>query len=225
MKVADVMTRGVTTVGPEDLMTKAAHLMLQYDMSGLPVVDRRGKLFGIVTEGDFLRRAETGTERPRRRWLELLLSPGQLAAEYAHAHGRKVEEVMTRDVVTVSGDSSLENAVELMESHHIKRLPVVRGDAVVGIVTRNNLLHAFIVGAAKPTVTLISDAAINEQLVAELAEQPWAPHNSIIVTVKNGVVELQGVILDERQRVALRVAAENIPGVKEVRDRLRKRDT
>jgi CBS domain-containing protein len=137
MKVAEVMTRGVISIASTDSMKKAAQLMLQYDMSGFPALDR-GKLVGIITEGDFLRRAEIGTERHRIRWIELVVAPGQLAEEYAHAHGRKVEEVMTRDVVTVAEDASLEEAVRLMERHHIKRLPVVKGGTMVGILSRAN---------------------------------------------------------------------------------------
>src|SRR5208282_4251086 len=124
MKVADTMTRGVISLAPEDSMHKAAKLMLQYEVSGFPVVDR-GKLVGIITEGDFLRRVEIGTERRRARWIEVLAGPGRLAEEYAHAHGRKVGEVMTREVVTVAEEASLEEAVGLMESHRVKRLPVL----------------------------------------------------------------------------------------------------
>jgi CBS domain-containing protein len=219
MKVADVMTRGVISLAPDDSMRKAAQRMLQYEMSGFPVVDR-GKLVGIVTEGDFLRRTETGTERHRARWVEFLVGPGRLAEEYAHAHGRTVDEGMTREVVTVAEDASLEEAVRLMECHHIKRLPVVKGDAIAGIVTRANLLHAFIVGSPKTAAPPMTDAAIREKLAAELDKQPWAPRGSFNAVVENGVVDLQGIIRDERQRAALRIAAENIPGVKQVRDHL-----
>jgi len=141
MNVADVMTRGVISLAPDDSVQKAAKLMMQYEVSGFPGMDR-GKLVGIVTEGDFLRRVETGTERRRTRWIEFLTGPGQLADEYAHAHGRKVGDVMTRDLVTVTEETSLEEVVGLMESHHIKRLPVVKGDALVGILSRGTLLHA-----------------------------------------------------------------------------------
>jgi CBS domain-containing protein len=219
MNVADVMTRGVISLAPDDSMRKAAQLMLRYDMSGIPVVDR-GKLVGIVTEGDFLRRTETGTERQRRRWIEILVGPGRLAEEYAHAHGRTIDEVMTREVVTVAEDTSLEEAVRLMELHHVKRLPVVKGDAVVGIITRANLVRAFIMALPKIPASPVSDAAIREKLVAELDKQPWAPRGSFDAVVENGVVDLQGIIRDERQCVALRIAAENIPGVKQVRDHL-----
>lgn len=219
MNVADVITRGVISLAPDHSMRKAAKLMLQYEMSGFPVVDR-GKLVGIVSEGDFLRRTETGTERHRGRWIEFLVGPGRLAEEYAHAHGHTVDEVMTREVVTVAEDTSLEEAVRLMERHHIKRLPVVKGDAVVGIITRANLVRAFIMGSPKTTAPPVTDAAIREKLVAELDKQPWAPRGSFDAVVENGVVDLQGIIRDERQRVALRIAAENIPGVKQVRDHL-----
>src|SRR6266567_5599832 len=133
MDVADVMTRSVISIAPDDLMRKAAQLMLQYDVSGFPVLDR-GELVGIITEGDFLRRGETGTERHRTRWIELLAGSGRLAEEYAHAHGRKVGEVMTRDVVTIAEDASLEEAVRLMELHYIKQLPAVKCGMIVGIL-------------------------------------------------------------------------------------------
>ena len=219
MNVADVMTRGVISLAPDDSVQKAAKLMMQYEVSGFPVMDR-GKLVGIITEGDFLRRAETGTERRRTRWIEFLTSPGKLADEYAHAHGRRVVDVMTCDPVTVTEESSLEEAVGLMESHRVKRLPVIKGGALVGIISRGTLVHAFLAAWSKPTATATSDAAIREQLAAELDGQPWAPNGSVDVTVGDGVVDLRGVIRDERQRAALRIAAENIPGVKQVRDHL-----
>jgi CBS domain-containing protein len=219
MKVAEVMTRGVISLAPDDSMRKAAQRMLQYDVSGFPVVDR-GKLVGIVTEGDFLRRTETGTERHRPRWIEMLVGAGQLAEEYAHAHGRTVDDVMTREVVTVAENASLNEAVQLMEHHRVKRLPVVKGDAIVGILSRANLLHAFIVGSPKTAGAPVTDAAIREKLAAELEKQPWAPHGTFNAVVENGVIDLEGVIREERQRAALRIAAENIPGVKQVRDHL-----
>ncbi len=220
MKVADMMTRGVVSVAPDDTMREAALLMLQYDVSGFPVVDH-GKLVGMVTEGDFLSRVEIGTERHQTRGIEFLTDPGRLAAEYAHSHGRKVREVMSTDVVTVAEDASLEDAVRLLEHHHIKRLPVVRGGAMVGILTRADILHAFVVGSPKPLAASVSDGAIRERLMGELGKQTWAPHRSVNVVVEDGAVEFQGVVRDERQRVALRTLAENIPGVKAVRDDLR----
>ncbi len=142
MQVKDVMTRNVIAITANEPVLKAARLMLQNRISGLPVVDAEGKLVGIVTEGDFLRRGEIGTQRQRPKWLEFLVGPGRMADEYVHASGRKVDEVMTPDPYTVTEDDALEAVVELMERHRVKRLPVMRNGQLVGIVSRANLMHA-----------------------------------------------------------------------------------
>lgn len=218
MNVSDVMTPDVLSVPPEASVAVAAQLMLQKRISGVPVIDDLGNLVGIVTEGDFLRRAETGTGRRRPRWIEFFMGPGRLSDEYVRLSGRKVSDVMTREVRTVPPDASLEQAVRLMERHNIKRVLVVDNGKVVGIVTRANLLHAMAAFAHEVAPLSAEDAAIRQRLLADLKAQPWAPVTPIDVTVRNGVVQLSGVITDERQRQALRVAAENIPGVKNVED-------
>jgi CBS domain-containing protein len=220
MKAMDVMTRDVVSIAPEASVLEAVRLMLQHRISGLPVIDAAGTLQGIVTEGDFLRRVETGTERKRSRWVEFLLGPGRLATDYVQTSGRKVAEVMTPDVRTVNEDDPLETVVNVMERHRIKRVPVVRGDKVVGIVTRANLMRALASLALAEHPVAADDAAIRERLLAELKKQSWAPIGLIDVVVKDGVVKLKGALTDERQREAIRVAAENIAGVKKVEDHL-----
>jgi CBS domain-containing protein len=220
MKAAEVMTSGVTTIRPEASLQEAARVVLQFGISGLPVVDTAGRLVGIVTEGDFLRRAETGTERRRPRWLEFLLGPGRLANEYVHSHGRKVEEVMTRDVVTVSVDTPLEEVVGLMETRRIKRVPVLNGARIVGIISRANLVQALARLAEEAPSSRPIDETIRMRILAELDKQSWAPRSCVNVIVRSGVAELWGTILDERQRKAIRVAAENVPGVGSVKDHL-----
>jgi CBS domain-containing protein len=225
MKAKDVMTSPVVSVEPDDSVLQAVRIMLQRHISGLPVIDKEGRLVGIVTEGDFLRRAETGTQRRRPRWLEYLLGPGRLADEYTRTHGRKVHEIMTADPLTVSEDTPLDEIVRTMEKRRIKRLPVLRGAEVVGIVSRANLVHALagLAGEVKPTTA--SDQAIRDRIIAELAGQTWAPTALINVIVRDGVVELWGTITDERERQAIIVAAENAPGVKAVKDHLAWVDT
>jgi CBS domain-containing protein len=216
MKASDVMTRRIVSVAPDTTVLEAIRLMLENHISGLPVIDAAGNLVGVVTEGDFLRRAETGTERKRSRWLELLVGPRAMAEDYVHAHGRKVEEVMTSDIVTISEDTPLEEVVRIMERRRIKRLPVVRGKTVVGIVSRANLMHALAsLGRAAPAAAN-SDTAIRNQILAELDKQAWAPVALIDVVVCDGVVELWGTITEETQGEGLKVVAENIPGVKKV---------
>lgn len=220
MKVKDIMTSPVVSIEPDMTVIQAVRIMLQRHISGLPVIDKSGRLLGVVTEGDFLRRAETGTQRQRPRWLEFLIGPGRLAEEYTHAHGRKVGEIMTPDPLTVDEETPLEQAVRLMEKHRIKRLPVVRGDRVVGILSRANLLHALAGIAREIEPSTTDDAGIRDRLLEELTREPWAPVALIDVTVRKGVVDLWGTITDERERQAIIVAAENVPGVQAVNDHL-----
>jgi CBS domain-containing protein len=217
MKASDVMTVGAATIRSDASAPEAARLMLQYAISGLPVVDAAGHVVGIITEGDFLRRTETGTERQHRpRWLEVLLGPGRLADEYVHSHSRKVEEVMTRQVVTVAEETPVDEIARLMERHRIKRVPVTRDNTVVGIVSRANLLRGLARLADQAPAATANDLAIREQILTELDAQVWGRRAPIDVTVRNGIVQLWGPVADERVAQALRVAAENVPGVKGV---------
>jgi CBS domain-containing protein len=225
MIAKDVMTQNVVSVQPDATVLHAVRLMLQKKISGLPVIDKGGQLVGIVTEGDLLRRAETGTQRQRPRWLEFLLGPGRLADEYVHTHAVKVEDIMTREPATVAENTKLEDVVDLMERRRIKRIPVMRAGTVVGIISRANLLHALATLAPEMQPAPAGDAAIRELLLAELKKEQWAPVEALDVIVRNGVVELWGTITDERERQALIVAAQNIPNVKAVRDHLAWVDT
>ena len=220
MKASDIMTPDVISADPNATVLQAARYMLQHHISGLPVIDKSGALVGILSEGDFLRRRETYTDRRPSRWLEFLMGPGKLAAEYTHTHGSKVSEVMTTKVHAIIEDTPLEKIVELMERYRIKRVPVLREKKVVGIVTRANLMHAMVSLARGESKAMTSDAAIRQKLLAELKREKWALASMINVVVHEGVVELWGMIVDDRQREALVVAAENIPGVRDVKDHL-----
>ena len=219
MNAGEVMSRNPISVPAEAGLAEALRLVFDHRVSGLPVVDGKAGLVGILTEGDLLRRSEIGTAGQRSRWLDLLTMPGRLASEYVRTHTRRVGEIMTRDVISVAEDTPLTEVVRLMERHRIKRVPVLRDGALIGIVSRADLLHAIRrLLVAQPT-TAASDETIRQHVLAELARAPWAPHG-LTVDVANGVVTLNGVILDEQKRSALRVAAENVPGVKAVADRI-----
>jgi CBS domain-containing protein len=217
MRVSDVMTRNVVSIRPDDTILKAARLMLQGRISGLPVVDSKGDLVGMVTEGDFLRRTEIGTEHERPKWIQFVLGPGRLADEFTRVSGRKVEDVMTQDPVTVGEDIDLAGVVELMERNRVKRLPVVRDGKIVGIISRANLMRA-IVSLPQDKAPAGGDAAIRDEILAAFAAHPWAPRIDVIV--KDGVAELWGTITDDRERKACVVVAENVPGVRGVRDHI-----
>jgi CBS domain-containing protein len=219
MKASDVMTRNVLTVGRETSVAQAIRMMLDNHVSGLPVLGD-GKVVGILTEGDLLRRSETGTEKHRPRWLEILMGPGRMAGEYVRTHGRKVAEIMTTDVISVAGDTPLDEVVGLMERRRIKRVPVIEGDLLVGVVSRLDLLRALLRAIEAQHSEARGDDEIREQILAELAKAAWVPRDGLSISVKDGVVDLNGVILEEKERQALRVVAENTPGVRAVEDHL-----
>ncbi len=219
MRAHQIMTRSVYSVLPEATILEAANIMLQRHISGLPVIDAAGKLVGIVSEGDFIRRSEIGTQRKRGRWLKFLLGAGEAATEFVHEHGRKISEVMTRDPLTISEDTPLEEIVKTMENNGVKRLPVMRGDKLVGIVSRANLLQAVATLARDIPDPTADDDHIRRRIVDTLGKNDWCPFG-LNVVVRDGIVHLSGVITEERSRQASIVGAENVAGVKKVHDHL-----
>jgi CBS domain-containing protein len=219
MRAHQIMTRSVITVTPQTTIVDAANLMLERHVSGLPVVDTNGKLVGIVSEGDFIRRSEIGTGRKRGRWLRFILGPGKSASDFVHEHGRKVSEVMTKSPLTITEDTALADIVEMMERNNVKRLPVVRDDKVVGIVSRANLLQAVASLAREVPDPTADDDRIRNRIVDALEKHDWCPFG-LNVVVRDGVAHLSGVITEEHARQAAVVAAENVEGVKTVHDHL-----
>jgi CBS domain-containing protein len=219
MRAHQIMTRPVITVSPETPIFEAANTMLQRHVSGLPVVDSAGKLVGIISEGDFIRRSEIGTQRKRGRWLKFILGPGKEAADFVHEQGRKVGEIMTPEPLTISEDAALEEIVQLMEKNNVKRLPVTRGDQVVGIVSRANLLQAVASLARQISDPTADDDHIRDRVIDALEKKDWCPFG-LSVIVRDGIVHLSGVITEERSRQAAIVGAENVAGVKTVHDHL-----
>ena len=219
MRAHQIMTRQVITVAAGAPIVEAANTMLQNHISGLPVVDKAGKLVGIVSQGDFIRRAEIGTQRKRGRWLQLLLGPGKVASDFVHERGRKVGEIMTLDPCTVTEDATVEDVVQLMEQKNVKRLPVLRGDQLVGIVTRSNLLQAVAELAREVPDPTADDDHIRNHIITSIEKTDWGPFG-LGVIVRNGNVHLSGVITNERSRQAAIVAAENVSGVRKVHDHL-----
>ena len=153
MQARDVMTTQVITVAPDTDVREIAKRLLESGISAVPVVERDGRIIGIVSEGDLMRRSESDTERRSSWWLSLLLLPEQKAIDYVKTHGHRAADVMTRRVITANDDASLEEVAEILEKHRIKRVPVVRDDKLVGIVSRANLLHGLVARqtGAKPS--------------------------------------------------------------------------
>ncbi|MBW4050810.1 MAG: CBS domain-containing protein [Proteobacteria bacterium] len=221
MKVREVMQGGVVTVTPRAPIRDAVRLMLDHRISGLPVVDQSGAPVGIVTEGDFVRRAELGTEKRMPAWRGWLGASGTEALNYVRSHAVRVGQVMTVPVVSVTPDTELAEVVALMESRRIKQVPVLENGRVAGIVTRADLLRELAKLLPAAGARPVADAQLRGRILASLKAQSWARSDtSVDLTVKGGIVELLGVVTDPRQREAIRVLAENMPGVRGVVDHL-----
>ncbi len=222
MIVSDVMTRKVLSVAPDDTVEQAVNLMLRHGISGLFVVDDKGTLAGVVTEGDLLRREEIGTERHRPWWLRVLVSPGKQALDFTRAHGRKVSDIMTPEVICVETNSSLEDVVETMEKQRIKRVAVTENGHMVGVVARSDLLRALLSRERekRPPQAPEDDRTLRSTILAALESASWAPMTTLNVTVADGVVDVWGTITNPDERRAICVIAENVTGVKEVHDHL-----
>ena len=222
MRAADVMTSEVITVGEDALVQEAAKLMAERGISAVPVVDRDKRVVGMVSEGDLLHRAETGTERRRSWWLEIVASTNQLAGEYVKSHSGSVKDVMTRDVISVTEETTVADIAILLETNRIKRVPVLRDDRLVGIVSRANLVRALAMTInERPSGAEAGDRAIRDRLLDELKTQKWAEVSPANITVKDGIVHLWSSYYSDQEKRALVVAAESIPGVRRVEDHMR----
>jgi CBS domain-containing protein len=220
MQASDIMTQDVITVGPDTPVAEIVRTMLDHRISAVPVA-RDGALVGIISEGDLLRRVETGTERHRSRWLEFATSAPTLAAEYVRSHGRTASELMTADVVSVEHDAPIAKVAEILESRRIKRVPVLQDGRLVGIVSRANLIQALASTLGAEGGGVQNDKQIRDALLAEIRKHKWVPSSTDTnVIVSDGCVHLWGFIRAESERKAMIVAAENIPGVRRVEDHM-----
>ncbi len=222
MKALDVMVRDVVTVKPQDSVAKAVELLAEHDVSALPVVDDDDNVVGVISEADLIHREEIGTEKQRPRWLEAVTPASKLAGEFAKSHGRRVDEVMSTDVVSAAEDTPLGEIATLLERHRIKRVPILRGGKLVGIVSRSNLIQALASsqassGAGSGTE---SDRKIRLDLLGRLSDQTWTDFGERNVIVSDGVVHLWGLVGSEEEHKALLALAEDVPGVVEVSDEM-----
>jgi CBS domain-containing protein len=219
MKARDVMVAPVITASPNASIKSVADTFLRYQISAVPVVDDKGKLVGIISEGDLLHRAEAGTEKRRPWWLRAFVGSEVLADEYVKAHARKVSDAMTKEVITASPETPLDEIAALLEKRSIKRVPIVENDQLVGMVSRANLVQAM-ASAGKALEIPLSDSTIRDRLLAHLKAQDWTHPGLLNITVNGGVVDLWGSVSSTNERKAVRVAAEATPGVRAVNDNL-----
>lgn len=219
MQAQDIMIRGVISVGPDMPVQIAARTMVSHRISAVTVLNANSELIGIISEGDLIRRVETDTKLQRSWWLELFKSSDALAREFVKAHGKRVSDVMTRQVVTAMPETPLRELANMMEKHSIKRLAIVEDERVVGIVSRSDLLRALASFSAE-TDWIESDRVLRQRVIDGIANQPWASRPFNII-VNDRHAELWGCVYSQNEKTAVRVAAEATPGIQSVLDKLR----
>lgn len=219
MQAKDVMVRGVIAIGPDMPVRIAARAMVSNKVSALLVMGIDARLMGVISEGDLLRRVETGTERDRSSWADMFVSSDTVIKEFVKSRGKRASDVMTRDVITAAPETPLREIAGLMEKHGIKRVPIVEDAVVVGIVSRADFLRIF-ADVDEATDWTESDRVLHQRIMDSIRDQPWAgrPFN-IIVSERRA--DLWGYVYSEAEKTAIRVAAEATPGIESVANHLR----
>lgn len=222
MRARDVMTRNLTTVAPDTPVVEAARILLAGRISAVPVVGADGRMVGIVSEADLMRRAEIGSAKARSWWLAALADNEELAGEYIRSHARAVRDVMTADVVSVAEDATLGHIAALLDKRGVKRVPVVRDGVPVGIVSRANLLQALVAASPKSAgaAPSVGDDDLRRAVLEALRSHAWADSWSKNAIVEGGTVHLWGSARSDKERDACRVAVEGVPGVKAVENHI-----
>lgn len=220
LRARDVMTTRIISVGTRCTVGEVADVLSVHGVSAVPVVEEDGRLVGIVSEGDLVRRAEIGTTaRPRSWWINLFRNGAALAAEYTRGHSTRIADVMTRDVDTVAEDTPLAEIAGLLEEKRIKRIPVMRSGRIVGIVSRANLVRALAVAThLSRTRAAGGEESIRDQIRDALCREIWPSAGAINFTVADGVVSFWGTVQSEEERKASHVLCENVPGVRSIED-------
>jgi CBS domain-containing protein len=220
MQAKDVMTMNVVSVSEDTPVHEIIRMLLKYRISAVPVIDSVRKVVGIVSEGDLLRPEGTsGGWRKGSWWLEAFFAGEALSDE--KAYGRTAGAVMTRDVIAVSEDTPLNEIAELLERHHIKRVPVLADGSLVGIVSRANLLHGLantIVEHHQPGA--VRDRQLRYELIKILLGDRKLDTVLLNVTVNHGNIRLWGVVENAQQAAAAEAAAKSLPGVQSVENNL-----
>jgi CBS domain-containing protein len=216
------MTSGLITIGPEASVSDAARQMVENRVSALPVVDGAGKLVGIVSEGDLMRRVETGTEKRRPWWLAIIAGDEKLARDFTKAHGQQIKDVMSRDVVTAAPDWPIDKIARTLEERHIKRVVIVENGKPSGIVSRADLLRALATRPAPAVAPSVADQALRKAVTDALTRKEWSggAMAPVTVIVESGVVHLWGMATSTTVRDAMRIAAQEVAGVKRVENHL-----
>ena len=220
MLAKEIMTTDVLKATPDQSIHDVVHKLLERSVSALPVVDDAGRLVGIISEGDLLRRVETGTERKRSWWLDMMVSSEERSRDFLKSHAVHVRDVMTREVISVEEDTLASKIAGILEENRVKRVPVVRGDRLVGIVSRADIIRALAVQHIPIASRPEGDLALRQTVLEVIGKSEVAIGAYVNVLVKDGVVHLWGLAQSSEQKSALHVAVEGIPEVASIEDHI-----
>ena len=212
MLVKDIMTRTVITVSKSTPVEEIAKLLLARHVSGVPVVDDTGRVLGLVSEGDLMRRVADPAKPRRSWWLELFSNPAGDAADYIRTHGRNAADIMTKDVITVAEDTPVGEVARILEVEHIKRVPVLKSGKLIGIVSRSNLLQAMASTAPPAAVVGAEDSELRDLILQELSKVPGVDVSLVNVIVTDGKTSVWGTVNTDLQQDAARLAVEAVVG-------------
>lgn len=221
MKAHEIMTTDVTTVGLTTTVKEIATLLVNKRISAVPVVDDDQHVIGIVSESDLFHRAETDTERKRSWWLKVFTDADVLARDYVKSHGLKAEDIMSRVVTSVHENADLAEVADILDTHRIRRVPVVKEGRLIGLISRADIVRALIQAEETSSGSKPDDSALQTAILKEIRSQTWLSARSVSVTVKNGVAELWGLVDSEDERKALHVLVEAVDGVQGLEDHVR----
>lgn len=211
MNVRDVMTTEVLTVRPETPLKEVAQLLVERGVSGLPVVRQDGLVLGVISEADFVLREERGPA-PRHGLLTWLFGEDERTAERrAKLAATTAGEAMTAPAVTIGSGRGIREAAAIMTEQAINRLPVVDDGRLVGIVSRADLVSAF----------LRSDDDLERAVRQEIVRDTlWLEPDAVRIKVEEGIVTLGGLV-DRRSTAEILVRlTRQLDGVISVRDQL-----
>ena len=217
MKIHEIMTTRVVAVRMDASVQDAARLMMEHGISGLPVVDDCGRVVGIVSEGDLILRQKPRDKAP---WWRLFFEDAEeLARQYQKTAGTSVGEIMTRPVISVDSEASIERVAAILDDNHIRRVPVVDEGDLVGIVSRGDLIKALATAPASEPLSR-SDAELVTDMQERLARESWASRRGIAVNADQGVLVLWGMVTSDAERAALETMARTVPGARGVDNHL-----
>ena len=216
MLAEQIMTSHVITVSPQTSISEIAELMTRHRISGLPVLGEDGNLVGIVSETDLLHRAETATEKQRKWWVALFLDPDMRARDFIKVHGRTAADVMSHFVISIPHDAPLATVANILEANNLKRAPVLKQGKLVGIITRGDLVKAFVDADAMRSAPHREPGALQKAINDRLAKQSWLNPTYINVIVTDEAVEIRGIVQSEDQHRALEILVAELAGSRRV---------